>query len=61
MVQLSPDTRLEGWDGCSAYHHSDEYVYGFSHTHLSGTGCGDYGDVLLAATSLDLWRGRDEG
>lgn len=47
MVQLSPDTRLTGWDGCSAYHYSDEVVYGFSHTHLSGTGVSDYGDILL--------------
>ena len=47
MVQLSPDTRLDGWDGCSAYHYSDSVIYGFSHTHLSGTGCSDYGDVLL--------------
>ena len=46
-VQLSPDTRLDGWDGCSAYHYSDNVVYGFSHTHLSGTGCSDYGDILL--------------
>jgi len=38
MVQLSPDTRLEGWDGCSGYHYSDSLIYGFSHTHLSGTG-----------------------
>ncbi len=48
MVQLSPDTRIDGsWDGCSGYHHSDSIIYGFSHTHLSGTGCSDYGDVLL--------------
>ncbi|MEO9871060.1 GH92 family glycosyl hydrolase [Ekhidna sp.] len=47
MVQLSPDTRLTGWDGCSGYHYSDSVVYGFSHTHLSGTGVSDYGDVLL--------------
>ena len=47
MVQLSPDTRLEGWDGCSGYHYDDDVVYGFSHTHLSGTGCSDYGDILL--------------
>lgn len=47
MVQLSPDTRLEGWDGCSGYHFTDSVVYGFSHTHLSGTGIADYGDVLL--------------
>jgi predicted alpha-1,2-mannosidase len=47
MVQLSPDTRLSGWDGCSGYHYSDSIVYGFSHTHLSGTGVSDYGDILL--------------
>lgn len=47
LVQLSPDTRLEGWDGCSGYHYSDSLIYGFSHTHLSGTGVGDYCDVLL--------------
>ena len=47
MVQLSPDTRLTGWDGCSGYHDSDTVVYGFSHTHLSGTGVSDYGDILL--------------
>ncbi len=48
MVQLSPDTRLEGWDGCGGYHYDDNYIYGFSHTHLSGTGCIDYGDILIA-------------
>ncbi|MFN3917937.1 MAG: GH92 family glycosyl hydrolase [Flavobacteriales bacterium] len=48
MVQLSPDTRIDGsWDGCGAYHYSDSVLYGFSHTHLSGTGVSDYGDILL--------------
>jgi putative alpha-1,2-mannosidase len=51
MVQLSPDTRLEGWDGCSGYHYSDTTVYGFSHTHLSGTGIPDYCDVLFMPTT----------
>lgn len=51
MMQLSPDTRLEGWDGCSGYHYSDSYIYGFSHTHLSGTGVSDYGDILLMPTN----------
>src|ERR1700712_6151166 len=47
MVQLSPDTRLTGWDGCSGYYYTDTIVYGFSHTHLSGTGIADYCDVLF--------------
>src|SRR5437660_4838669 len=48
MVQLSPDTRIDGsWDGCGGYHYSDSIIYGFSHTHLSGTGVSDYGDILL--------------
>jgi len=48
MVQVSPDTRIDGsWDGCSGYHHSDSIIYGFSHTHLSGTGCSDYGDIMI--------------
>src|SRR5437867_217194 len=48
MVQLSPDTRIDGsWDGCGVYHYSDSIIYGFSHTHLSGTGCSDYGDIML--------------
>jgi putative alpha-1,2-mannosidase len=50
MVQLSPDTRLTGWDGCSGYHYSDTTVYGFSHTHLSGTGIPDYCDILFMPT-----------
>lgn len=48
MVQLSPDTRIDGsWDGCGGYHYSDSLIYGFSHTHLSGTGVSDYGDFML--------------
>ena len=51
MVQLSPDTRINGsWDGCSGYHYSDNVIYGFSHTHLNGTGCSDYGDIMLMPT-----------
>ncbi|MBT3933342.1 MAG: glycoside hydrolase family 92 protein, partial [Bacteroidetes bacterium] len=54
MVQLSPDTRLTGWDGCSGYHYSDSIIYGFTHTHLSGTGCSDYGDILLMPYTGEL-------
>lgn len=50
MVQLSPDTGLEGWDWCSGYHYSDSSIVGFSHTHLSGTGRSDLLDVLLMPT-----------
>lgn len=51
MVQLSPDTRIDGsWDGCSGYHYSDAVIYGFSHTHLNGTGVSDYGDIMLMPT-----------
>ncbi|MBL7765011.1 MAG: GH92 family glycosyl hydrolase [Chitinophagaceae bacterium] len=55
MVQLSPDTRIDGsWDGCSGYHQSDSVIYGFSHTHLSGTGCSDYGDIAF----IPYWSAR---
>jgi len=48
MVQVGPDTRVDGsWEGSSGYHYSDSIIYGFSHTHLNGTGCSDYGDVML--------------
>ncbi|MEL6864065.1 MAG: GH92 family glycosyl hydrolase [Bacteroidota bacterium] len=61
MMQLSPDTRLTGWDGCSGYHYSDRYIYGFSHTHLSGTGVSDYGDVLLMPTTAALLNNGADG
>ena len=47
MVQLSPDTGNEDWDWCSGYHSSDNSIMGFSHTHLSGTGAPDMGDILF--------------
>ena len=46
-VQLSPDTHLFGWEASSGYHYEDTTLYGFSHTHLSGTGIGDLGDILF--------------
>lgn len=58
MIQLSPDTRQDSWDGCSGYHYSDKVIYGFSHTHLSGTGCLDYGDILFIPTIKD-WNEKD--
>lgn len=47
LVQLSPDTHIMGWDASSGYHYEDSLIYAFSHTHLSGTGIGDLGDVAL--------------
>lgn len=51
MVQLSPDVKTTGWDWCSGYHYSSPTIMGFSHTHLSGTGCADYGDILFMPTT----------
>lgn len=53
-VQLSPDTRRGDWDACSGYHYSDSTLLGFSHTHLSGTGCIDLGDILFRPTVNDV-------
>ncbi len=50
MVQLGPSQRVKGWDWCSGYHYSDTTLLGFSHTHLSGTGIGDLGDLLMLPT-----------
>lgn len=48
MVQLSPDTRIDNsWEACSGYHFSDKKIYGFSHTHLSGTGVPDLCDIAF--------------
>ena len=53
MGQLSPDTRQDGWDACGGYYYDDTTLMGFSHTHLSGTGIGDYGDVLFMPVTGD--------
>lgn len=50
MIQPSPDTRIDGWDASSGYYYADSTINGFSHTHVSGTGCADYGDILLMPT-----------
>ncbi len=50
MVQLSPDTRDPNWDGSSGYHHSDNTIMGFSHTHMSGTGSPEFCDILFMPT-----------
>ncbi|WP_245964634.1 GH92 family glycosyl hydrolase [Rufibacter immobilis] len=49
-VQLGPTNMSHGWDWCSGYHYSDSTIVGFAHTHLSGTGIGDLGDILVMPT-----------
>ncbi|MEI6060440.1 MAG: GH92 family glycosyl hydrolase [Bacteroidota bacterium] len=62
MVQLSPDTRLEGWDGCGGYHYDDTYIYGFTHTHLNGTGVPDLCDILFMPTTGETrWNNGSDG
>lgn len=46
-VQLGPQNFFKGWDWCSGYNYQDSVVTGFAHTHLSGTGIGDLGDILI--------------
>jgi predicted alpha-1,2-mannosidase len=46
-VQPGPTNYVKGWDWCSGYHYSDRIMTGFSQLHLSGTGIGDLGDVLI--------------
>jgi predicted alpha-1,2-mannosidase len=54
MVQLSPDNGITGWDWCSGYHYSSDSIAGFSHTHLSGTGIGDWCDIsVMPLLNLD--------
>ncbi len=58
IVQLSPDTdtiphNINGvyqgkvYEYCAGYQHTDNTIVGFSHTHLSGTGHSDLGDLLI--------------
>ncbi|MCG6188306.1 GH92 family glycosyl hydrolase [Maribellus maritimus] len=50
-VQLGPNNETQGWDWCSGYHYSDSVLIGFAHTHLSGTGIGDLGDLVFMPVS----------
>ena len=47
MIQTSPVTGAVGWRYCSEYVNSDSIIWGFTQTHLNGTGCMDLGDVLV--------------
>ncbi|WP_316805622.1 GH92 family glycosyl hydrolase [Pedobacter nototheniae] len=46
-VQLGPNNIFEGWDWCSGYNYGSNTITGFAHTHLSGTGIGDLGDIAI--------------
>ncbi|WP_027449543.1 GH92 family glycosyl hydrolase [Xylanibacter brevis] len=55
MVQLSPETEhMVTWDPCSGYDYNRDSIYGFTHTHLSGTGCTDLIDVSLMPLSHEV-------
>jgi len=53
-VQVGPDNFNRGWDWCSSYHHTDSIIRGFSHLHLSGTGCTDLSDISIMPTTGKL-------
>ncbi len=65
MVHLSPDTenvphningkyQPRAYEYCAGYQYSDPTIVGFSHTHLSGTGHSDLGDVMMMPTTGPL-------
>lgn len=47
MIQASPVTGAIGWQYCSEYLYQDSIIWGFTQTHLNGTGCMDLGDILV--------------
>jgi predicted alpha-1,2-mannosidase len=59
-VQLGPNNIFEGWDWCSGYNYISNTITGFAHTHLSGTGIGDLGDISImpATGKLLLEKGK---
>lgn len=64
MIQTSPVTGAVGWQYCSEYVYRDSLIWGFTQTHLNGTGCMDLGDILLmpvtgkATRQWDQYRSR---
>lgn len=58
MTQVGPTSISQEWDWCSGYHDSENSVIGFSHTHLSGTGCGDLFDITLMPVTGEVTYGR---
>jgi predicted alpha-1,2-mannosidase len=52
MVQLAPETeQYVTWDPCCGYDYNRDSIFGFTHTHLSGTGCTDLIDISLMPTT----------
>ena len=52
LVQAGPDTGVLDWKYCSGYQFADTSLFGFSSSHISGSGCADLGDVLLLPVSF---------
>lgn len=59
-IQVGPQNIFKGWDWCSGYHYSDNVLIGFSHTHLSGTGCKDLGDIQIMPFTGEIRTRRGE-
>ncbi|MBP3714432.1 MAG: GH92 family glycosyl hydrolase [Phocaeicola sp.] len=59
MIQASPSTGAVGWRYCSEYINGDSIIWGFTQTHLSGTGCMDLGDILVMPVTGSLHRNWD--
>jgi putative alpha-1,2-mannosidase len=59
MVQVGPDTGPDKWEHCSGYFNEDSSIIGFSHAHLSGTGCPDMGDIMIMPVTgnVSFYRG----
>lgn len=59
MIQTSPVTGAVGWRYCSEYVYSDSIIWGFTQTHLNGTGCMDLGDILVMPATGTVTRAWD--
>ena len=59
MIQTSPVTGAVGWRYCSEYVNNDSIIWGFTQTHLNGTGCMDLGDVLVMPATGERTRAWD--
>jgi predicted alpha-1,2-mannosidase len=57
FIQTSPETGNNTWRYCSGYNHADTVLIGFAQNHISGTGCGELGDILMLPFSGDITNG----